>query len=163
MSSSEIISRILGERTAGPAVEPAREWVFDDRRIVIDGHDVSVYMKDRVQAFVSLRPTELAKKLDSGKYRKLTDELGNRVCYENAIPFDENGKPFRWGLIIGKDDLIENIACFSTEDEAKTIGAKTWSMIPAEKRDRRYCLVGSIEPSFMITKAISPVWWPDLL
>lgn len=162
MSSGEVITRILGVRTVGPALEPSREWVFDDRRIVIDGHDVSVYMGDRIQRFVSLRPVELARRLDAGKYQRLSDETGNRICYENAVPYDSDGNPYEWGFVLGRGSIVERTDCYLTEDEAKSAAAEAWSMIPEEERKSRYCLVGRIEPTFMITKTVAPVWWPDV-
>lgn len=155
-------SDIIGRNVAGEPLEPAREWVSGDCRTVIDGHTVRVYMRDRVQVFAVRRPEELARRLDLGEVPedRWRDEDGNRVCYGNAVPYGPDGQPYTWGMVIGNVDGVEKAECFETEQEAKGAGAEAWESMSEDEKRPRYLLVGLIDPRFMISKSLEPMWWP---
>ena len=162
MSLVEWFSDIVGRNVAGEAVEPGREWNTGSCRVLIEGHDVRVFMGDRVQIFSVRRPQELARRLDAGEdpVGRWTDEAGHRVCYANAIPYDVNGEPYTWGMLLGNVDGVERIECFETEDQAKEAGAEAWDSMSDDERRPRYLLVGIIDHRFMISKSLEPMWWP---
>jgi len=144
---------------SGPA---SREWTVDGCRVVMDRYEFRVYMRDRVQIFTVRRPDVMASLLDSGESPegRWRDESGNRICYDNAVPFGADGEPYGWAMAIGDLDGVEISECFETEDEAKLRAHEIWSGMSESERRPRYCLVGRIEPDYMITKQLTPVWWP---
>jgi len=156
------ISRLLGKRNVCPPVDPPREWKKDDIRAVISGHEVRIYIRDRVQIFDSSDPGSIACRFDAGRF-SVSDDAGNKVCYENALPYDGNGEPYRWGMVVGIGSTLERAECFIGKDEAKSAAEEIWNMLSESERKVRYCLVGRIDPDFMITKALDPIWWPDVL
>ena len=162
MAVVEWFSDIIGKNVAGDAVEPLRCWKRGDCMITIEGHVVRVYMRDRVQIFSVRRPAELARKLDAGECPedRWTDEAGHIVRYGNAVPYDSDGNPYSWGMVVGNVDGVERAECFETETQAKAAGAAAWDSMSAEDRKPRYLLVGRIDSSFMISKRLEPIWWP---